>query len=89
VDAPHISFSMPEPIFMKLGMYILAPEPISAAYFINPCHQFMSVCVSPTVARQRIVKNVTVVTSKHAAIEEVSDAPCPMKSMSYKRKIGD
>jgi hypothetical protein len=30
---------MPEPIFMKLGMYITAPEPISMAYFINLSHQ--------------------------------------------------
>jgi hypothetical protein len=29
---------------MKLDMYIIAPEPISMAYFINPSHQ--SVCVS-------------------------------------------
>jgi hypothetical protein len=27
---------MPEPIFMKLGMYNMTPEPISVAYFINP-----------------------------------------------------
>jgi hypothetical protein len=36
---------MPEPIVMKLGMYIMAPEPISMAYFINPSHQSVSVCV--------------------------------------------
>jgi hypothetical protein len=30
---------MPEPIFMKLGMYIMTPEPISTAYFIDPSHQ--------------------------------------------------
>jgi hypothetical protein len=35
---------MPEPILTKLGMYIMAPEPISTPYFINPSHQ--SVCVS-------------------------------------------
>jgi hypothetical protein len=29
---------MPKPIFMKDGMYIMAPEPISMAYFINPSH---------------------------------------------------
>jgi hypothetical protein len=28
--------------YMKLGMYIMTPEPISTAYFINPSHQ--SVC---------------------------------------------
>jgi hypothetical protein len=49
---------MSEPIFMKLGMYIMAPEPFSTAYFINPSHQ--SVCVyvyPPIVVRQRLGKN--------------------------------
>jgi hypothetical protein len=27
------------PIFMKLGMYTMAPEAVSTAYFINPSHQ--------------------------------------------------
>jgi hypothetical protein len=30
---------MPEPIFMKLGMYIMGTEPISRPYFINSFHQ--------------------------------------------------
>jgi hypothetical protein len=33
---PTIYFWMPEPVFMKLGTYIMAPEPISTAYFVNP-----------------------------------------------------
>jgi hypothetical protein len=37
---------MLETIFMKLGMYIMTPGPISAAYLINPSHQSASVCVS-------------------------------------------
>jgi hypothetical protein len=39
---PPINFWMCELIFMKLGIYILAPEPISTAYFINPP---ISLCV--------------------------------------------
>jgi hypothetical protein len=31
---------IPEPILMKLGLYIMAPEPISTASFINPYHQY-------------------------------------------------
>jgi hypothetical protein len=33
---------------MKLGMYIIAPKPDSAAYFINPFHQpvCLYVCLS-------------------------------------------
>jgi hypothetical protein len=43
---PHfINFWMAELTFMKLRMYIMTTEPISAAYFINPFHQ--SVCISP------------------------------------------
>jgi hypothetical protein len=52
VYVPHIKFWMPELIFMKLGMYAMAPEPILTAYFINPAHQ--SVCLyvyPPIVAR--------------------------------------
>jgi hypothetical protein len=32
-------FLTPDQIFMKLGMHIMAPEPISRKYFINPSHQ--------------------------------------------------
>jgi hypothetical protein len=52
---------MPEPIFMKHGMYFMAPESISAAFFINPTHQ--SVCLyvyPPIVARQQLGKSITV-----------------------------
>jgi hypothetical protein len=46
---------------MKLGMYeyIVTPEPISTAYFINPSHQSVSIRVSPIVTRQRLGKKVT------------------------------
>jgi hypothetical protein len=80
---------MPEQIFMKLGMDILAPEPISPAYFINPSHQ--SVCLyvySPIVARQRLCKNVIAGMNTHATIEEFLDASFPMLSMTYQRKVG-
>jgi hypothetical protein len=33
------NFLMPELIFTKLGVYIMPPEAISAAYFTNPFHQ--------------------------------------------------
>jgi hypothetical protein len=63
---------MTEPIFMKLGMYITAPEPISKAYFINSFHQSVCIYVYPLiivrqwfgknsliVVRQRLSNNVT------------------------------
>jgi hypothetical protein len=37
------NFRMPEPIFVKLGMYVMAPEPIPTTYYINPSHH--SVCL--------------------------------------------
>jgi hypothetical protein len=55
-------------------MYIMAPDPISTAYFINPSYQSVSVCVSLIVARQRLGKNVTAATNTHATIEEFLDA---------------
>jgi hypothetical protein len=42
---PRTNFWMTEPIFMKLGMYIMALEPISTAYFINPSHQCVCMCL--------------------------------------------
>jgi hypothetical protein len=76
---------MPEPIFMKLGMYIKAPEPISTAYFINPSHQSVPLYVYPPIVtrqrfgefypsvvdRQRQVKSFASATNTHAIIEEL------------------
>jgi hypothetical protein len=41
---------MPEPILM----HIMAPEPISTAYFMNPSHQFVCTFISHAFARQRL-----------------------------------
>jgi hypothetical protein len=70
-----INFWMLEPVFMKLGMYILAPESISTAYLINPSHQSLCLFVyTPIVARQRLGKNFTPATNTHATIHELTDA---------------
>jgi hypothetical protein len=42
-----VNFWMPEPIFMKLGMYMMTREAIRKAYFTNLSHQSVSVRVSP------------------------------------------
>jgi hypothetical protein len=49
---------------MKLGgMYIMAPEPISTVYFINPSDQSVSIRLSPVfVDRQRLGRQVPVAT---------------------------
>jgi hypothetical protein len=85
---PPIKLWMPEPIFMKFGMYIMAPEPISMAYFTNPSHQ--SVCLyvyPPIIARQRLGKNVTAATNSHATIKELLDASYSVRSVPYQRKV--
>jgi hypothetical protein len=56
---------MLEPIFMKLGMYIMAPE----AHINGVLHKSLpSACVY-IVARQCLGKNITAATNKHAKIE--------------------
>jgi hypothetical protein len=53
---------MPESVFMKLGMYIMAPEPISAQYFNKLLPSVcVSVCVSLIVDSQRLGKNPLIV----------------------------
>jgi hypothetical protein len=54
--SPLIKFWTPQPILMKAAMYIMAPEPISTAYYINPSHQ--SVCLYMYVDRQRLGKKI-------------------------------
>jgi hypothetical protein len=57
---------MTEPMIMKSGTYIVAPELISTLYFIDPFHQ--SACLhvySPVVVRQWFGKNVTAATTTH------------------------
>jgi hypothetical protein len=65
---------MLEPIFMKLGMYIMTTQPISEAYFIYPSHQ--SVCLyeyTPLVASQRLVKINRAATNAQENIKELLD----------------
>jgi hypothetical protein len=79
---------MPEPIFTEFGMYIMTPESISTAYFINPSHQ--SIChyvYLSIIARQRLGKNVSAAMNAHAAIEEwwtlrFMCGPCRIKGTS-------
>jgi hypothetical protein len=67
-----INFCMHQPIFMKLGMCIMAPELTSTAYFINPSHQSVCLHVYPTtVTRQLLGKNVTAATKTNNNINIV------------------
>jgi hypothetical protein len=85
---------MAVPVFMKLGMYIIAPEHISTAYFINPSHQSVCLYVYPPivarlqlgknthiVSRQQLSKNVTAATNIHTKIEKLLNASFSMRSV--------
>jgi hypothetical protein len=83
---------MPEPVFMKRGMYIMAPELISTAYYINSSRQFVCVCVyiySTTFARKRLLEKVTATANTNTTIGELLDASYSMLSVTYQRKVGD
>jgi hypothetical protein len=84
---PPFNFSMPEPIFMKLGTYIMAPEPISTAYFLNPAHQSVCLCVYPSIViRKRLGKNVTMTTNTHAKMAELLDMLFSVRSVKHQRR---
>jgi hypothetical protein len=88
--ASPINFWMPEPIFMKLGMYIIVLEPISTPYFINPSQQSMRLDVIPSIVpRQVSGKNVTMATNTHATKEELLAASFSVRSVSYEGTAGD
>jgi hypothetical protein len=42
-----INLGIPEPIFMKLGMYFVISDPISSAHLINSLHQSVRLNVYP------------------------------------------
>jgi hypothetical protein len=72
---------------MTLVTYIMAPESISTAYFINPFHQScVSICVAPIVARQRLDSKVMTATNTHVTIT-LLDESFFMQSMSYQRRV--
>jgi hypothetical protein len=65
-ESPLINFRIHEPICLKLGMYTMAPEPISTAYFRNLSISLCAVCVSSTIAaRQRLGRHIAVATNTH------------------------
>jgi hypothetical protein len=75
---------MPDPIFIKLGMYIMAPEPTATVYFMNPSHQSVYL---PVAARQQLCKNVTMATNTCTTIE-LLDVLFSMWSVLFQRKVG-
>jgi hypothetical protein len=86
---PPINFWIPHLIYVKLCMYIMAPESISMAYSINPSRQLVCPHFYPLIVdRQQLGKDVTAATSTRATIE-LLDASFSMRFLSYQRKVGD
>jgi hypothetical protein len=46
---------MPEPIVMKLGVYIMPPEAISAAYFTNSSISYTNITPSEIVQVKTLI----------------------------------
>jgi hypothetical protein len=85
-------------MFVKLGVYIMTPDHISTAYFINPSHLYTYMCIPllllgndsvkcpPIVARQRLGENFIAATCTHGRTEDLLDASFYMRSVSYEGK---
>jgi hypothetical protein len=82
---PPINVWMPKPAFMKIGMYVLVPEPIWTAYIINASHK--SVCLYVYVVRRQRGKNITAARNTHTTIAELLDASFSIWSVSYQRRV--
>jgi hypothetical protein len=54
---------------MKHSKFIMANEPISADYFINPSHGSLPVYVSPSFVRATTRKNVTLAMNTNKTVE--------------------
>jgi hypothetical protein len=68
---------------VQLGTCIMAPEPISTAYFINLSVYLLS------LPGNGWVNNVTAATNIHETIEELLDVSFSMRSVSHQRKVDD
>jgi hypothetical protein len=61
---------------MKLLMYVMDPEPISTAYFINLSHQSVCLYVQLVVARQRLGKYIPTATNTRNSRRIISSIWC-------------
>jgi hypothetical protein len=78
---------MPEPIFMKLGTYIMPPDPISTAYFINPSDQSVCLYVYPLSLLDNGWVNTFPRHRIHATVEELLTGSFSVRSVSYEKRV--
>jgi hypothetical protein len=69
---PPTNCWMHGPIFMKPGMRIMATDPISTTYFINPSHHTVCMSISPVSARQRLGKHAELLDTvwRHISVRD-------------------
>jgi hypothetical protein len=75
---------MPEPIFMKLGTYVVAPEPNINGVLHKSIPSVLYVYPS-TVSTQWFGKTVTTATNTHATTK-LLEASFTMRSVLYRKK---
>jgi hypothetical protein len=83
---PAINFWMPEPVFMKVAMYIMALQSISTAYFINPSRQPVCLYVYPLslLGNGSIKKRNR--GNEYATVKELLGASFSFRSLSEEGK---
>jgi hypothetical protein len=81
---------MPEPNFIKLNIYVMTPDPILAAYFINPTHQSACLYVYPKSLLDNGSVRTFLLQRMHATvIEELLDASLYVQPILYETKVDD
>jgi hypothetical protein len=90
---PFINFWMAEPVFKIFGMYLTAPKPISATYFINPSHQSSCLLLLGNGSVKLPLSLLGIGSVKtlprqqtHATIKQLLDASLSMRNLIYQGK---
>jgi hypothetical protein len=81
-----LNFWMPEAVFKKLCVYIMAHEPITMAYYIKTSYQSVSMCILLSLLRNGLV-STSPRQRIHATIEELLEASFPIRSVSYEGRV--
>jgi hypothetical protein len=74
---------------MELGMHVIASEPISTVYFIDPSHQPVCLYVIPLSLLGNGSVKLHRGNEKNQQIEEMLDASYSMRPIPHRRKVGD
>jgi hypothetical protein len=75
---------------LKFDMYIMAPDPILIAYFINPSLQSVCLYVYPHgVARQWLGESIIAAMNIRLPVEELLDELFPIWCVITRKAVGD